>query len=158
VLAYAAVLAYAIGRAGDLAGLAAATGALGAVFLAAVLVRGARELLAWSLGVLGGAYAMSIGIHTGSVDEAVPLVAVGLLLCGELAAWSLDERVRVTAEPGVLARRAGAIGVLAGAGLIAASAVVAIAAAPAGDGLAWTAIGAAAAVGTVAIVVAVARR
>jgi hypothetical protein len=123
-----------------------------------VLVRGARELLSWSLGVLAGAYAVSIGIHSGSVDEAVPLVAVGLLLCGELAAWSLDERVRIAAEPGVLARRAVAIAVLAGAGLIAAAAVVAIAAAPAGEGLAWTGIGAAAAVGAVGIVVAVARR
>jgi hypothetical protein len=81
-----------------------------------------------------------------------------LLLCGELAAWSLDERVRVDAEPGVLARRATAIGALVGAGLVASAAVVAVAAAPAGNGLSWTAIGAAAAVGAVGIGVVVARR
>jgi len=157
-VAYAAVLAYAIWRAGDLRGLAAAIGTLGAVFLGAVLVRGVQELLSWSLAVLGGAYAVSIGVHGGSVDEAVALVAVGLLLCGELAAWSLDERVRIDAGPGVLARRATAIGALAGAGLVASTAVVAIAAAPAGSGLAWTGIGAAAAVGAVGIGVVVARR
>jgi hypothetical protein len=157
-LAYAAVLAYGVWRAGNLRGLAAAIGVLGAVLLGAVLLRGVQELLSWSLGVLGGAYAVSIGVHGGSVDEAVPLVAVGLLLCGELAAWSLDERVPIDAEPGVHARRATAIGTLAGAGLVAATAVVAIAAAPAGNGLAWTGIGAAAAVGAVGIGVAVARR
>ena len=79
-------MAYAIWRAGGLRGLAAAIGALGAVFLGAVLLRGVQELLSWSLVVLAGAYAVSIGVHGGSVDEAVPLVAVGLLLCGELAA------------------------------------------------------------------------
>jgi hypothetical protein len=152
------VLAYAVWRAGDLRGLAAAIGVLGAVFLASVLVRGVQELLSWSLVVLAGAYAVSIGVHGGSVDEAVPLVAVALLLCGELAAWSLDERVPIAAEPGVLARRATAIGALAGAGLVASAAVVAIAAAPAGNGLGWTAIGAAAAVGAVGIGVVVARR
>jgi hypothetical protein len=152
------VLSYAVWRAGDLGGLAAAIGALGAVFLAAVLLRGMQELLSWSLGVLAGAYAVSIGVHTGSVDEAVPLVAAGLLLCGELAVWSLDEHIPVAAERGVLVGRATAIGVLVGAGLIAAAAVVAIAAAPAGNGLGWTAVGAAAAVGAVGIVVVVARR
>ena len=157
-LAYAAVLAYAVWRAGDLRGLAAAIGALGAVFLASVLLRGVQELLSWSLAVLAGAYAVSIGVHGASVDEAVPLVAVGLLLCGELAAWSLDERVPIDAEPAVVARRATAIAALAGAGLVASAAVVAIAAAPAGNGLAWTGIGAVAAVGAVGIGVVVARR
>ena len=151
-------MAYAIWRAGGLRGLAAAIGALGAVFLGAVLLRGVQELLSWSLVVLAGAYAVSIGVHGGSVDEAVPLVAVGLLLCGELAAWSLDERVPIDAEPAVVARRATAIAALAGAGLVASAAVVAIAAAPAGNGLAWTGIGAVAAVGAVGIGVVVARR
>jgi hypothetical protein len=149
---------YAVWRAGYLGGLAAAIGALGAVLLAAVLVRGTQELLAWSIGVLGAAYAVSIGGHGGSLDEAAPLVAVALLLCGELAAWSLDERVRIVAEPRVAARRAAAIAVLAGAGLTAAAAVIAIGAAPAERGLAWTTLGAAAAVCTVGAVVAVARR
>jgi hypothetical protein len=123
-----------------------------------VLVRGTQELLAWSLGVLGAAYGVSLAVHRGSVDEAVPLVAAALLLCGELAAWSLDERLRIEAGRAVMARRAAAVAVLVGAGLAAAAAVVAVAAAPAGRGLAWTTLGAAAAVGAVGAVVAVSRR
>jgi hypothetical protein len=158
VLAYAGVLVYAVARASDLAGLVAATGLLGAVLLTAVLARGMEELLAWSLGVLGGAYTTSLAAHWGSVDQSVPLVAAALLLSGELAAWSLDERVRVKAEQGVFARRAGSVALLVGAGLAASAAAVAVSAAPAAHGLAWTTLGAAAAVCAVGAGVAIMRR
>jgi hypothetical protein len=74
-------------------------------------------------------------------------VAVLLLLCGELTAWSLDERWRIDSEDELEWRRSGALAALAFAGLAAATLVVAVAAAPPGHGLAWTAAGAAAAVG-----------
>jgi hypothetical protein len=157
-LAYAGVAAYAIARASEVGGLVAGIAALGAALLAVVLVRGVQELLAWALATLGGAYAASLAVSGRAVDEAAPLVAVAFLLCGELAAWSLDERWRIAAEAAVLRRRVVALAMLAGAGLVASAAVIAVAAAPGGSGLAWTTLGAAAAVCAVGAGVVVARR
>jgi hypothetical protein len=157
-LAYAGVAAYAVARTSGVGGLVAGIGAVGAALLAAVLVRGAQELLAWSLATLGAAYAVSLAVSGRAVDEAAPLVAAALLLCGELAAWSLDERWPIAAEAAVVRRRAVALGTLGAAGLVAAAAVIAVAAAPAGRGLAWTTLGAAAAVCAVGAGVAIARQ
>jgi hypothetical protein len=152
------VLAYAAARAPNVAALVAGIGAVGAVLLAFVLVRSADELLPWALVFLGGAYAVSLFVHGASVDEGAPLVAAGLLLCGELAAWSLDERHAIAAERDVVLRRAVALAALALAGLGAAAAVIAFAAAPAGGGLGWTVLGAAAAVLVVGLAAQLARR
>lgn len=152
------MLVYAVAHAGQIGGLVAAIGAVGAALLAVVLVRGTQEPLPWVLATLGAAYALSLTVGGRAVDEAAPLVAAGLLLCSELAAWSIDERWRITAERAVVRRRAVALGILAGAGLVAAAVVIAVAAAPAGRGLAWTTLGAAAAVCAVGAGVAVARR
>jgi len=94
----------------------------------------------------------------GGVDDAAPLVATGLLLCGELAAWSLDARWRIAEDETVVRRRALAVGALALAGLAASALVVAVALAPAGRGVAWTTLGAASAVGVVGAAVALLRR
>jgi hypothetical protein len=157
-LAYAGVAAYAVARAHQLADFAGAVAGVGAALLLGVLARGWVEALPWALALGGGGYAVSIGANAGAVDEAVPLVAAGLLICGELAAWSLDERVRIVAEPAVRRRRVLAVALLGAGGLASAALVVAVAAAPAGGGLAWTTLGALAAVGAVALVVVVARR
>lgn len=158
MLPYAGVVAYAVARSRELDGLVAAIGGLGGVVLAAVLARGPLELLPWALLLGGGAYGVSIADVGGPVDGAAALVAAGLLLCAELAAWSLDERPGIAAEPAVVRRRAVATALLAAGGLAAATAVVAVAAAPAGRGLAWTTAGAAAAVAAVGLAVALARR
>ena len=152
------MVAYAAARTPQVAGLLVALGGLGGVLLLAVLVRGIEELLAWALAPLGVVYGVSLAISGGRVDEAAPLVACALLLCGELAAWSLDARWRIAADADVVRRRAFALGALVLAGLVASAAVVAVAAAPAGRGLAWTTLGAAAAVGAVGAAVALLRR
>jgi hypothetical protein len=152
------VLAYAAARSPGLAGLLVALGLLGGVLLLAVLVRGFEELLPWALAPLGLVYAISLFVGGGGIDEAAPLVATVLLLCGELAAWSLDARWRIRADEGVVLRRAAALAALALAGLVASAAVVAAAVAPAGSGLAWTTLGAASAVGVVGVAVALLRR
>ena len=157
-LAYAGVLAWAAARSPGLAGLLAALGGLGGVLLLGVLVRGMQELLAWALGTLGVVYAVSLVVAGGGVDDAAPLVATGLLLCGELAAWSLDARWRIAEDETVVRRRALAVGALALAGLAASALVVAVALAPAGRGVAWTTLGAASAVGVVGAAVALLRR
>jgi hypothetical protein len=152
------VLAYAAARVPDVAALVAGVGAVGALLLAFVLVRGVDELLSWALVLLGGAYTISLFVHGAAVDEGAPLVAAGLLLCGELAAWSLDERHAIAADREVVLRRAVAVALLALAGLGAAAAVVGFSAAPAGGGLGWTVLGAAAAVLVVGVAAQLARR
>jgi hypothetical protein len=158
VLVYAAVLAYAVGRATEVAGLLLVIAGFGAAGFVFALVRGVPLLIAWTLVPLAAAYAVALEVHGRSVDDAAPLVAVALLLCGELAAWSLDERWAIKAERAVVSRRALALGALALAGLAASALVVGMAAAPAGEGLAWTTLGAAAAVGVVGAAAAVVRR
>ena len=85
-------------------------------------------------------------------------MAVLLLLSGELAAWSLDERGRIQADSALVWRRAAAVAALGLAGLTAAAFVVALSAVPSSHGLALTAAGAVAAVGAAGIGVLVARR
>ncbi len=152
------MLAYAVARTAVLPVVGGALGGIGALMLLLVLARGIEELLPWAMVCLGLAYALSL-VHRGSgVDEGVPLVAAGLLLCTELAAWSLDERQAVAAERAVVAARALGLALLAAAGLAASAIVVALTAAPAGGGLAWTVLGALAAVVAVGTAARLARR
>jgi hypothetical protein len=151
------VLAYAALRDSSMAALILGIGAIGAIPLALVLVRGLDELLAWALIPLGVAYTVSLLLHGSSVDGGVPLVAAGLLLCAELAAWSVDEAQAIAAERQVVLARATALAALVLVGLAVSGVVVALSRAPA-DGLAWTAVGAAAAVGLVALAVRLAHR
>jgi hypothetical protein len=152
------VLAWAVSRAPSIGGLVAAIGAVGAPLLAIVLWRGSEELLPWALVPPGAAYGVAVVVHGGDVDGAAPLVAAGLLLCGELAVWSLDVRWRIAEEAAVVRRRVVALGALVFAGLAAAALVVGVAAAPSAGGLAWATTGAVAAVGAVGIAVGLARR
>jgi hypothetical protein len=103
-VAYAGVLAYAVLRSPSLAGVVSVVGGLGATLLVLVLVRGSTELLRWALFLLAAAYTISLLARGHSVDEGTPLAATGLLLCGELAAWSVDERYAITGEPHIRAR------------------------------------------------------
>ena len=152
------MLVYAAVRAPSLVGAVALVGGLGAALLLLVLARCQVELLSWALFLLAAAYAISLVSRGSPVDEGAPLVATGLLLCGELASWSVDERQAIAAEPLVRARRATALGALALVSLGASALVVALAAAPAGRGLAWAAAGTAASVLVVALAVRLSRR
>jgi hypothetical protein len=136
----------------------AGTGGLGAVLLVVLLVGANAELVPWPLACLGTAYAVALVVAGRAVDDAAPLVAVGLLLCGELAAWSIDERLRIPEERAVVRSRALALAALVLGSLAVAALLVALAASPAGGGLAWTALGAASAVAVVALAVGLARR
>ena len=150
------MLAYAALREPKLAALICVVGALGGVLLALVLVRRMDELLPWVLIPLGIAYTLSLVLHGSSVDGGAPLVAAGLLVCAELAVWSLDERDAIDAERSVVLARASAVAALVLAGLAASGLVVALSLAPA-NGLAWTVLGAAAAVLVVGLAVRLAR-
>jgi len=148
---YAAVVAYAASRKPPIAIVALALGAMGALMLLAVLVRRIDELLPASLALVGIAYAIEILARGSGVDDGAPLVGVALLLCAELATWSLDERWTIKAESAVVLARGTALAALALTGLGVGALVLALAAAPVGGGLVWTVLGAAATMLVVAV-------
>jgi hypothetical protein len=149
---------YAATREATVAPVIGSVGVLGGVMLAFVLVRGHDDLLGWALAVAGIAYTLAIVVHGTHVDETAPLIGAGLLLCGELATWSLDERWRIAADRGLTLARAAAVAALGLAGLAAGALVVSLAAAPVGRGLGWTVLGAVAAVAAVGVSVRLSRR
>jgi len=124
--------------------------------IVALVYRGRGLSVALWLG--GGTYVAFVVHVEHHVDPAAPLVAVLLLLAGELTAWSLDERWRIRADPQLAWRRGVALAVLALAGLAVSALLVALSAVPANHGLLWTVAGAAAAVGAAGTGVLVARR
>lgn len=126
----------------------------GGLLLLVALVFGWARLLGLAL-AFGGATLVASAAGSGrGLDASASLVAVLLLLGGELAAWSLDSRPRVRADAGLEWRRGAAIALLALVGLGAATLVLALGAAPSGHGIAWTAAGAVAAVGAVGLTLA----
>jgi hypothetical protein len=154
--AYGGVLADAFVRAGSDADAFAPGAALGALLLLVALVYGRG--LGLALFLAGATYVGAVVAAGPGIDASAPLVAVLLLLCGELSAWSLDERWWIQADATLAWRRGIAVGVLALAGGAAATIVVALSAVPPNHGLAWTVVGAAAAVGAAGTGIWVARR
>jgi hypothetical protein len=133
-------------------------GCLALVLLALGLAARWRAPVGLGLTLLGAQYAVLFAGHGSSLDEATPIYAAGLLLVAELAYWSLERRVAAWTEEGLLLRRlAHLIGVCSAAAVVAALVLVA-AASGGGGGVALEALGAAAAVGTVAVVALLVRR
>lgn len=135
----------------------AVAGAAGAVAAAAALVFGWEQLVPWALGILGAEYAVSLFVRGGGTANSAPLVGAGLLLLGELLAWSLSLRTRMHEEPPVLLLRLAAIGAAVTASVAVGTLLVALAATDVGGSAGWTALGTAAAVGAVALVTRAAR-
>jgi hypothetical protein len=155
---YAGVLAYVLARSERATLGTGALGAIGCVALLWALVRARVELVPWAIGLLVVAYCVELVVRGRHLDDAAPLVAVGLFLSAELAAWSIDERLAIPAERAVVLARALALGALAFVSLAVAALAVGLAATPTGSGLAWTVLGAASAVGVVGAAVALGRR
>jgi hypothetical protein len=145
-IVYAGVLAYVCTRDARLVPVTTAVGGIGCVLLLFALLRHVDDAVPWAIVLLGGAYAIPLFVRGNGIDEGAPLVGAGLLLCSELAVWSFDERWRIKAERAVVIARGTAVALLVLAGLGASALVLALAAAPIGGGLAWTVLGAAAAV------------
>lgn len=126
--------------------------------LAYALVRGHEAAVAPALAVQGLAYTIALLVHGHTVDQGAPLLAAALLLAGELGAWSIAERDGITAARRVWSSRAFGVSGLALGGLAIATLVVALSAAPAGAGLGWTVLGAAATVTAIGLAALLARR
>ena len=119
---------------------------VGAALLVVALLWGGRGLGA-ALFLAGASYVAATAAAGATTDATAPLVAALLLLCGELAAWSLDERFEIRPERVLTLRRGAAVAVLAFAGLAVAALVVSLSAVGPNHGLGWTVLGAAAAIG-----------
>lgn len=155
--AYAGALADALTRTGSADTVLSPVAAVGMLLLVAALLLGGRGL-GTALWLGGATYVASVVAAGHRIDPTAPLVALLLLLCGEFAAWSLDERFRIPAGAGLAWRRAAGVTGLAVAGLAVSTLVLALSAVPANHGLAWTVAGAAAAVAAAGTGVWVARR
>lgn len=131
--------------------------ALGTLLLVVALVFGGHGLGA-ALFLAGGTYVAAVVSAGNRIDASATLMAVLLLLCGELTAWSLDERWRIRPEESLAWRRGAAVSALALAGLAVAAFVIALSAVPSSHGLLLTVAGAAAAVGAAGSGIWVARR
>ena len=155
--AYGGAIALVLPRAGTHVVALAPGAGLGVLLLLVALFTDGRGL-GWSLGLGGGTYVAFLVANHPGIDGAAPLVAVLLLLCSELAAWSLDERLRMRTDPGLVWRRAGAVVLLALGGLALATLAVVLGAAPPAHGLAWTVAGGVAAVAAAGTGIRLARR
>jgi hypothetical protein len=155
---YGAVLADALLHAGRFAAEFAPAAGAGSLLLAVALLRGGARTLGWALFLAGASYVGALAARRHGVDGTAPLVATALLLCGELARWSRDLRVRIQGAELLARRRAAAVAALALCGLAASGLAVGVAAAPAGRGLGWTVLGAASAVGAAGVGAWLARR
>ena len=118
----------------------------------------AGSALGVALFLAGGTYVAAVAAAGNGVAPSAPVVAVLLLLAGELSAWSIDERWKIRAEEELNWRRGAAVSALALGGFLMAALVVALSAVQPNHGLAWTVLGAAAAVGAAGTGIWVARR
>jgi hypothetical protein len=120
--------------------LVSAAGAAAVALLACALALRRPPLIAWSLAVLGGEYALWLTERGAAVDTRSPLYAAGLLLVAELAHDGI-ERSRVRAESELYVRRGLYVAGLVVGALAAGTVVMATAAVPVSGGVALTAVG-----------------
>ena len=131
--------------------------ALAAVVLLAAIVNGWSPLVPIGVAAAGGIYAAELAVDDAPIDFAAPAVAAGLFLAAELAYWSLDERERVSGDPGDGLRRATFVALLGVGAFLASSALLVLADGVGTRGLALDVVGAAAAVATLATIALLAR-
>ena len=87
------------------------------------------------------------------VDGGAAVVGVLLLVAAELASWSIGEDPRIRAEPSLVLRRALTIGALVAGALVLDVLLLGAAAISSSSGVALAAVGVAAAVGAMVVVV-----
>jgi len=131
--------------------LVLAVGLAGAVAVAVALAFPAA--LGAGLGLLGASYAALLALDEPGLDSRAALVAAALVVTGELAGWSLELRTTSPDEPGGAVRRIPWIA-LTGVGALAVSAgVLALVDRARADGIAVEALGTAAALVALALLV-----
>jgi hypothetical protein len=134
----------------------AAIGIAGVVVLVAALAGRWSGLLPWALVLSGAEYAVFLILQRGTVDAYAPFYAADLLLCAELAFWSMERQVAGD-RSGLRRRRASLVvaACLAAGGL--GSVILTASELSVHGGLLLEVLGVAAAVGALALVARLAR-
>ena len=127
-------------------------GAIAFLALVAGIVLAKPAFIPVAAALAGGVYAAELAIADAPLDIAAPAAAAGLFLCAELAYWSLDESTRWRGEDGDGLRRAAFVALMAGAALLVAALLLALADAVRARGLALDLVGALAAAAAIATV------
>jgi hypothetical protein len=135
-----------------------AIGATGVLVLATGLAPGWPGPIPFGLALLGAEYAVFLGVDGIAVDTRAPLVAAALLVTAELAYWSLELRAAIEEEPGAIARRVAYLTVLALLGMLLGALMLSLVDAAGGEGLWLEALGAAAALASLVLLLGLARR
>jgi hypothetical protein len=120
------------------------------------LALGRSAAVPWAIAGLGVAYAATLSGD--ELDGRVPLYAAGLLVTAELAYWALQLREAARDEPGMALRRFIALLVAAAAAVVAGTLLLVVAHLPLRGGLIVEAIGLAAAIGALVVLLLSARR
>jgi len=132
-------------------------GAGGTLLLALVLLLGVVQLVAAPVALVGGAYAAALAIDGSGVDLTAPLVAAGLLLTCELAFWAHELRTTSPDEPGGRSAHAAWLSLLTLGALAVGAGLVTLVDVARTDGIAVELLGAAAALGTAIVILAIVR-
>jgi hypothetical protein len=133
-----------------------AVGGAAVLLLVVGLGLGRPAAVPWAVAGLGVAYATTLAGE--ELEGRVPLSAAGLLVTADLAYWSLRLRDGAPDEPGMPLRRLIGVLVSAAVALVAGTLLVAVAHVPLRGGLLVEAVGIAAAIGALTIVLVAARR
>jgi hypothetical protein len=157
VVAVAATVAVSVAQTGRLAALADALGGAALLLLAFALVLRFARIVPWVVLAAGAAY-LTGRAGDSVVDGKATLVGAALLLAAELATWSIEHDARVTAERALTIRRAARLGGLVGAAFLVNVILLGIAGVSAGSDVLLAAVGVAASVSSIALIVRLARR
>jgi hypothetical protein len=147
---------YSIASGGTYQIVAEVTGGFALVTLALAIVMRWPSLVAWTILAAGVGYLA--GRHGNDVvDGWATVIGVLLLLAAELAFWSIDHNARIRSERSLSIRRIVTLAALCGAALFVNFLLLATAAVSASSGVILAAVGVAAAVAAVSMVLRLAR-
>jgi hypothetical protein len=146
-----AAIAYVAAGSGRLATVGASVGACGLALLLLGLVLRWPTTIPWSILFVGGGYLLAREGNS-VVDGWAAAIGVLLLLAAELAAWSIEHDARIQAERSLVVRRIATLGGLVAAALLVNFMLLATAGVSASSGVLLAAVGVAAAVAAVAVV------
>jgi len=127
-----------------------------AAFVAAALLAGGLVLrkplvIPGAICILAAPYVAALGFEIDGIDTRAPLLAALLFAVAELAYWSLELRGTLADEPGTYLRRVALLAGLAVATIAGGTVVLAVVEGVAARGVAIDLLGAAAAVGAIAL-------
>jgi hypothetical protein len=151
LLALGGACAYAAATAGRFAPIAIVTGTLAVGLLALGIVLRWPSMIPWTI-VLAGAGYLAARDGKELVDGWAAVVGVLLLLAAELASWSIEHDARIRTEPALAIRRAATLAALCFAALLVNVMLLGAAGVAASAGVLLAAVGVAAAVTAVALV------